>query len=247
MTERGSVLPLALFLTIGCAMVAILFADLAAVNLERQRAVTACDFSLLSAMRVRRDGIESIAHRWALFGGDITAPGGTLSVDPARWPAVASAAGSLRRAAPGFQGRVTSALTVALDANLVPRSAARMTSGTGLRLGLSAQTAPVLVGPAVATLPGAWFVRRWSASVAAPPLTDDAHLSIDWPLTWRGSAATTRVESAAVLEWDVDASAPVVLSRGRGGFARSYGETLDGALFDPHRYPVFRAARERES
>jgi hypothetical protein len=247
MKRRGGVLPAALFLSLACATIGILFASAAAIGLERQRAATACDAALLSAMRVRRDGLETIAMRWQAFGGDIGVSGGILAVDPVRWSSVFAAADALRRSISGFQGRVTSALTVALDANRLPAGATRAVGGTGLRLGVTARTEIVDVGGIPASLPGAWYARGWRAADAAPPVSDGATVSLTWPVVWLGNPATIGVASSGLLEWDADLSDPSVAASGRGGFARSLADGISGSTFSPHLFTVFRAARDSAS
>jgi hypothetical protein len=236
-----------MFLTIAVSGLAALTADVAGAGLFRQRARTAADFALLSALRVRRDNLEAIAARWDAFGGGLTNGPAGLESTPALWPGVATAADALRRAISGFQGRVTSALTVALDANGLPHAAARSVSGTGTRLGVTARTETVLVAGAPMSLPGAWYARGWSAGDPAPPLTDGAALAVSWPLSWRGSDATLEATADGALVWDADPTDAAVAASGRGGFARTFTEAIDGAAFTPHRFPFFRAVRTPEA
>lgn len=238
--RRGGVLPAVLFLSLACCAMALFFSRAAAIALDRQRGATAADFAVLTAMRVRRQSLESIADRWLAFGGDIAAGPGGLEVAAGSWPAVRAAAESLRRAVPGYQGRVTSALTVALDANAFPRDAARAVSGDGLRLGVVARTEIVSVDGIPTALPGAWYARTWRPADAAPVFADGATLRLDWPVAWLGSRTAVPVAGAAALEWDADPSG-ADFSFGRGGFARALAEGLSGGAFLPHRLAVFRA------
>ena len=245
--RRGGVLPTALFLSLAVLALAGLFADIAGAGLFRQRALTAADFALLSALRVRRDNLQTIATRWDAFGGGLTCGPSGLESTAALWPAVASGADALRRAIPGFQGRVTSALTVALNANGVPADAAHTIGGTGTRLGVTAQAELVSVDGVPAALPGAWYARGWAPIDAAPPLTDGATLTLTWPLSWRDGAATVEAVAVGALAWDADPSDAAVAALGRGGFARTIAEAVDGSAFTPHRFPYFRAVRTPEA
>ncbi|MBV9080040.1 MAG: hypothetical protein JO102_02855 [Elusimicrobia bacterium] len=233
--SAGSVLVLFLFIALAMTLFARLTADVVGARLERLRGETAADFTLLSALRIRSQSLSTIAARWAAFGGDIGVSGTRLSVAPDRWSAVATAADQLRRAVSGYQGRISSAITVAAEANGVDRSLVRLTTPATLKLDVETRTETVRVGTATLSLAGAWYRRKWGSGDAAPATTGLSVLEMDrsapnavgnWPFT---------VTARGTLAWDADPALP----DGNGGFAADFAGALVPAGFRPHRGPYF--------
>lgn len=233
---RGSVLALTLVLVTGVALATKLFTDLMAVSIAAQKAQTAADFALTSALRVRAQSLETVAARWDAFGFPITVTAGTLEAPAGLTPAIAAGADALRRALSGFQGRITAALTVAVEANGGDRAQLRQTLPAGLRLGLEAQRAALSSpGSPTVDIDGLWYRRTWTG--AAQP----AGIELTWRTPRTGGAWETPVPAIAHLAWDADAGNPAVSANGNGGFSPDWANASAGAMFRPNQFPVFRA------
>jgi hypothetical protein len=236
--DRGSVLVLALFLLLATLALARLCLDVDAGWIATEKAATAADFGLLSALRVRASSLEAIAARWDAFGAPIQLIGGQPTVPPDLLAAVAAGADALRRALPGYQGRITSALTVASEANGADRTLVTVTDNTGLQLGLQSQRAALFVpgGPSV-DVNGLWLRRRWS-SMETPGA---AAIEVAWRARLNGSDVPFARRAAARVAWDADPTDGGVQAGGNGGFSPDWGSATTGALFRPDRYPLYRA------
>ncbi len=238
MNRRGSALVLMMLLTVAALITARLCADMMLAWVGTQRAQTAADFALLSAVRVRGQSLETVAARWDDFGAPITHSGGTLNAPASLVTAIAANALALKRALPGYQGRITSALTVAAEANGVARTAVTQSTPGGLRLGLEAQTQFLSsTGFPTLSIEGLWLRRVWLDTAEA----GTAAVSVAWNSPRLGGSWTFTAPASARLEWDADTHDVAVAADGNGGFSGDWVSASSGALFRPDRYPVYRA------
>lgn len=235
---RGSVLALGLLLTIAVLIATRLFSDLLAAVIASEKAQTAADFALLSALRIRAQSLEAVAARWELFGAPLANADGMVEAPAGTVPSVALAADALRRSLSGFQGRVSSALTVAAEANGADRALVAQTVPNGLRLGIEPQSAPLNAPgfPAV-SVDALWYRRAWASRADAGP----AGIRVGWRIPRAGGTWEWSASAAGHLSWDGNTADPVVDADGNGGFSPDWASASTGAAFRPHRVPVFRA------
>ncbi len=239
MNRRGSVLVVMMFLTAATLILARLVADMASAWIGTQKAQTASDFALLSAMRVRGQSLETVASRWDAFGSPLSVTGGTLEAPAALVPDIAASALALKRALPGYQGRITSALTVAAEANGADRTMVTQTAPAGLRLGLVAETALLSApGLPVLAVEGLWEKRTWTNAAAA----DNGAIAVGWRAPHLGGTWEFSAPASAHVAWDADTRDATVAADGNGGFAADWVSASAGVMFRPNRHPVYRAA-----
>ena len=238
MNRRGSVLALMMFLVVAALIVARLCSDVMMAWIGTQKAQTAADFAVLSALRIRGESLETVASRWDAFGAPISVAGGALSAPAPLVSGISANALTLKRALPGYQGRVTSALTVAVEANGVDRSALTRTDSTGLRLGLESQTALLsAAGLPTRSIDGLWLRRTWTNAAVA----GNAAVTVAWSSPYFGGTWEFSAPAGARLAWDADTHDVAVAADGNGGFSADWVSASTGAFFRPDRYPVFRA------
>jgi len=227
-----------MMLTAAAMIVGRLCSDMMVAWVGTQRAQTAADFALLSALRVRGQSLETVAMRRDAFAAPIVVMGGALHAPAPLVPSIAADAVALKRALPGYQGRISSALTVAAEANGVDRTSVTQTDSMGLRLGLEAQT-DFLSSSGLPTLSieGLWLRRLWSDAADA----GHAAISVAWNSPRLGGAWTFSAPARARLGWDADTHDVAVAADGNGGFPGDWVSASVGPLFRPGRYPVYRA------
>jgi hypothetical protein len=239
MRNRGSALVLMMFLTVAVLIVTRLVMDGLGGWLASQKAQTAADFALLSALRVRAESLETVAARWDTWGASLTVAGGELEAPAAQLPAVTAEAGALQRALSGYQGRITSALTVAAEANGADRAQVTLTDSSGLRLGLTSEAA-LLSSPGLTPVlvDGLWYRRNWTNADAA----GTASVSVAWDVPRAGGVWTLSAPAVARLLWDADTGDAAIAADGNGGFASDWvSASAAGPAFRPNRAAVFRA------
>lgn len=235
---------LLMFLTVGVLLLARLVVDTLQAWVASQKAQTAADFAVLSALRVRAKSLQTVAARWDAFGAPLVIAGSGLDAPAALVPQIVNDADTLRRALSGYQGRITSALTVAAEANSADRDNVTTTDATGLRLGLSSQAASLSAsGAAPSSVNGLWYRRNWTEADAA----GTASVSVAWSVPYAGGAWTLAAPATARLMWDADTGDAAIAADGNGGFASDWvSASGTGSLFRPNRYPVFRAEAAAE-
>jgi hypothetical protein len=233
--EKGSVLALSLFLALAVLIVTRLFSDLMSAAIAAQKAQTAADFALVSALRVRAQSLEAIAARWDMFGSVITVVSGALQAPAGTVSAIGVAAETLRRAISGYQGRITAALTVAAEANGADRAKLTQVVSQGLKLNLDAQRAPLSApdSPTV-EIDGLWYRRTWTGPAVV------AAVELNWHAAYLGGVWELSRISRYSVAWDADITDPLVSMTGNGGFAPDWASASPGPYFRPHRFPVFR-------
>ncbi len=218
----------------------ILVLNISRAVLTEQKIQTAADASLLSSLRLRAEALQIISDRWLEIGRYYVEgfANGQVLVPSASWTVVQRGAETLRRAVPGYQGRVTAVVGVVLDANGIPQESARFVLKGAQSLGLTAE--PITLrneGGQTKRILGGWYRRNWERFETAPQPSGEStyEILLEAP-PWK-MQRSSRVH----LRWDVNTRHPDVQLRGNGGYPGQWAQALEGGHVQPYRFPLFSA------
>ncbi|MCG3205032.1 MAG: hypothetical protein KCHDKBKB_01749 [Elusimicrobia bacterium] len=215
--------------------------------LASEKAQTMADVSVLSSFRMRGEALRLISERWWDYGASFGEPGTTPRVflPSVEWERVERKAGDLKRALPGYEGRITSVIKVVHDANGAQGTTLNTIDPSASRLGVVAE--PLVIEDENGnqkTIQGGWFRRLWSTP---HPSGNSQHvvrgsLSVRQGVNWIFQQA-----ALGELVWDVDENDLAIKNHGNGGFPLSWKEAVLGKSLQPHRYPYYRAKLKKDS
>lgn len=243
MNRRGNLLVMMIFFVLAFGLFSKLVFDVARWIYIEKRLQASADAALLSSLRIRVDGLQTVAQRWNAVGRYVVEgyPNGHMLVPASSWILIQREAETLRRALSGYRGRISAVLGVVLEANRIPRESARFVANGAQDLGIVAEAGVLRdEGGHLKTMAGAWYRRRWAPTqvLSHPPEHSVYELELSGPgsLFWR-----PRIFSRGRVRWDVDRDNSQIQVRGNGGFPAQWLQALDGNRVDPHRFPVFSA------
>jgi hypothetical protein len=225
MSRRGAVLYVFLFVWMALVMFLIFTVSIARRIFAMEREQTVADMTALASARLRIDGLERVAARWATDVGKFTGEAGPSGafVASGDWPEITRNAGRLPAALSGYKGRSTAVIKVVTDANRVDRDEIEILDSSGAQLNLVAEPMAIYDESGQSTvIPGGWLRRDW---------TDLGRVTH----RYRTAASTVRVG------WDVDLDAPRIRDGGNGGYPREWLDALHNGRLDPNRVPLYRA------
>lgn len=209
---------------------------------ERTQSVS--DAALLSSLRIRAAALEKIAERWQGFGHHFIAgrPEGLAEAPRSAWPEIQSKSAELKNALSGYKGRISSVVTVVLNANGRTRQTLETLDNRASLLGTSAR--PVNLkdeAGSMIQLAGGWYSRDWTAEASSLQ-------TLEWravPLKIIFSPSEELVGtvfSSGQLVWDVNPDSAEVKAGGNGGYPLTWIDALEGTAIHPFRWPRYRAA-----
>lgn len=206
-----------------------------------QKLQTTADVALLSSLRIRASGLQTIAERWSEVGQFIVQgfANGQVLVPAAQWNQIQNRAETLRRSIGGYRGRVTAVVGVVSEANGVPRSAGVFVREDAQDLAVTAQSFTLRnESGQTKSVAGGWYRRNWLRTALRPQPPDRSLYRMEFngpaDLLW-----SPRVSSIGRLRWDVDETSSLIQTRGNGGFPGQWSHVLEGGMVNPHRFAVF--------
>lgn len=230
-------------------LLTLLVADMGRVSYLSQKAQAVSDAALLSSLRLRVEALEGIAERWWSFGNLFyggTNQGAVSSNES--WNELFQKSDQLKRALPGYKGRIKAVIKVVEEANQVPAHKVQLWDDSALDLGISAQDQWIsLENGARKLLSGAWYKRNWAPSDSWGEPKEKSHIAVSWLMPLLGFQFLSfqnwmvHKESWGRVRWDVDLNDRLIQLQGNGGFPRTWPEALNGGKVDPFRIPTFSA------
>lgn len=242
--SRGSVLVLMMFVGMTAGFMLWLVLDMGQATVEAQRIQTTADATALSALRMRAASMETIADRWEEFGPWFgTVLGHELVQLPSvHWTGVEQKAMELKRALPGYQGRVTAVVSVVMDANGVSRNRIRTLDNAAAKLDVISESLRVRdENGRERIIDGGWVRRKWTVDARAKNPAGRVQYAIEATVRHRQKQTWNfERKSDARLVWDVLEKA-AGKSGGTGGFPADWSQAVESGRLNPYRLARYRA------
>jgi len=246
---RGSFLVLLLPTVLLLVFSAVAVVDAGRILYAREKAAQFAENALLSALRVRIEGMEKLADRWEnirllLNGADADG----VVISSFRWTALQTETTNLKKALPGYKGRITSVVTAVLQANGAEKDMVVLDEKRKPALDLTLQ--PALVRDETGfgkTVDSVWLRREWEVDESAPSRVGDYTAQGLIPFRFINTSfqpdsplfATQSVTGR--LTWNADLKEALVRDAGNGGFPSTWDEAFLGSDLQPFRFPLYSA------
>jgi len=249
-TEGSLFVPLML-VSLAIFSLALWLVDLANISYLRSKLGSISDCVLLSSLRLRAEGLQTVATRWSqveplIISGDSN--GIQINPEITAWDELKSKLEELKKAIPGYKGRITAVRTLVAKANGIDPPKVSITDGSAFNLGLVNEKQKVWDGTGKEeVLPFVWLSRSWAKGekLGSPLERSEVESGASFRsvgLWWEGGAPRfwdVKAGSAGGLIWDVPGDEDWVRETGNGGFPRNWDEALLGGAVKPNRFALY--------
>lgn len=214
-------------------------------QLRLQSAEDVLDAVVLSALRIKTQGLQRLAAQWEEnlgknFG---EADNEFVMLTSSSLESLKEEAGSLRRTLSGYQGRVTSVLRVSAEANGWKKDALDIPDPDAFRLGVEPAPARIrTIDGHVGWVDSVWFRRTWRSAERTPRTSGRAVLQ-----TGFARPRPFVLRAAGRIRWDVPGDDASRRGLFNGGYPRRWEEAVYNGALNPYRIPLFRAEADNGS
>ena len=228
-SRKGSVLILYLLFCFSVFGLLYSVGRLAGLGATRDQVQNILDAVHVSVVAVRADALEQLSEKANELTNLVeSADAGGIVVHSDDWAEVEDQAQEIKKAIPGYKGRITSSLRVVMDSNKADMNNLQVVDNSAIQLGIVAEGAVVKdqLGEH-RFVPSIWLRQNW---------TDDqySHLQFQY---FKEDKLIAR-HSLTGLQWN-----------GQGedhGYPKKWADVIDSGQFRPYNHPTYRPLLKEE-
>lgn len=241
-TSRGVILIMLLPFVMMIFCLAVLVVDVGKMTSAADKTQLLVDQILLSILNVRADSLQEFADQQKSIRDLTTAADASgVHVPRTQWNLLSQLVSKEKSALSGYKGRLTSIITIMMQANDRPREDLIIGTDNALKMNVQPQSQWVIDEIGRKQMVSAlWYQRQWKLDSATDLTNESSTIEIQTPVSWLGKFVLgssenwrLRRQSQATLQWDA--------LNGDGGYPAEWSQAVEAGKFDPYRGPFFRS------